>query len=129
MSRILVIDDEPIVLDLIAISLTLSGHEVTAFGNPLEIFEAPELLRTADLLITDVSMRPIDGFEVVKRLNTDGLCPPVLFMSGYPAVAAAIAQNRGEKSVIEKPFTVEQLRNAVRRALETPRGNCTCATC
>ena len=127
MSRILVIDDEPIVLDLISIALTMSGHEVTAFGDSREIFQNPDLVRTADLLITDVSMRPIDGFEVVKRLNADGLRPPVLFMSGYSAVAAAIAESKGKKSVIEKPFTVDQLRSAVQQALETRCGDCTSA--
>jgi DNA-binding response OmpR family regulator len=118
MANILVIDDEPLLLNLIAQRLELDGHRVTAFENPLAIFEpSPENRQPFDLLLVDVDMRPINGQEVVRRLCQQGFKGSVLYMSGY--------SNGQELPLIEKPFTVAQLREAVSAALsrvsrETP---------
>jgi two-component system OmpR family response regulator len=120
MATILVIDDEPIVLDLIAAALQMQGHNVIALLDPLSALDSSNVAPAAiDLLVTDISMKPISGFEVVKHLNQLGFNGPVLYMSGHSSLAAAIAGTMGEAAVIEKPFTVEQLRSAVGRALST----------
>jgi CheY-like chemotaxis protein len=110
MAKILVIDDEPLLLNLIAQRLELDGHRVTAFENPLAVFEAPPESRQAfDLLLVDVDMRPINGQEVVRRLCQQGFKGSVLYMSGY-----GIGE---ELPLLEKPFTAPQLRDAVSKAL------------
>jgi DNA-binding NtrC family response regulator len=118
MARILVVDDEPVVLELITLALQLQGHDVTAVGDPLSAFD-PTCVSPAniDLLVTDVNMKPITGFEVVSRLVELGFQGQVLFMSGYSALSVANSGKPGKSAIIEKPFTVETLREAVGKAL------------
>lgn len=118
MANILIIDDEPLLLDLTTTVLRLQGHHVTPLPGPIEALEqfasgADEL----DLVLSDVDMRPITGFETVKRLAARGFQGQVLFMSGYSGLSEAISESLGPKAVIEKPFTAPQLRAAVTRAL------------
>ena len=118
MAHILVVDDEPLLLDLISATLRLDGHEVTAVGDPpaaLSMQEAGQL--PVDLLLTDVEMRPISGFELVRRLTKLGFDSPVLFTTGYPALSDVVAGSLGARFILEKPFTAAQLRGVVRNAL------------
>ena len=118
MANIIVIDDEPIVLELVLATLKFSGHSVTPLSGPLDVFDLPaEVLQAADLLLTDVSLKPISGFEVVRQLSLRNIHPKLLFMSGYSGVASAISDQYGENCVIEKPFTLAQLRAAVDKLL------------
>ena len=118
MAKILVVDDEQVVLELITLALQLQGHDVTAVGDPLSALD-PTCVSPADidLLVTDVNMKPITGFELVSRLAETGFQGQVLFTSGYSALAVAIAGKPGKSAIIEKPFTVETLREAVAKAL------------
>jgi DNA-binding NtrC family response regulator len=118
MANILLIDDEPVLLDLISNTLRLDGHDVNAISNPLVALASQSAVKTPiDLVVTDIDMKPISGFELVKRLSKEGFSGPVLFMSGYPALAAAVAESLGDRTVLEKPFTSAQLRAAVAKAL------------
>jgi DNA-binding NtrC family response regulator len=118
MANILVVDDEPLLLDLISTILRLDGHNVRAMGDPItalnfqEAGEAP-----IDLLVTDISLKPISGFELVTGLSKKGFNSPVLFASGYPALYWAVPDSMRDYPILEKPFTAAQLRAAVRGAL------------
>ena len=114
---IVVIDDEPLLLDLVSTILRSEGHAVHAVGDPLVGLAFCQSHSGVDLLITDVDIRPISGFEVVKRLRLSDVDLPVLFMSGYPNVSGVISQTLGESSVLDKPFTTPQLKAAVKRAI------------
>ena len=116
MANIFVIDDEQILLNLISTTLRLDGHKVVEFENPLLALESAGSL-PIDLLVTDVEMKPINGFEVVKRLHMKGFSGAVLFISGYAYPANASAATIGRRMMLEKPFTSGQLRSAVREAL------------
>src|ERR1700722_9293171 len=106
MANILLIDDEPVLLDLISRILRLDGHDVDAINNPLEALASyGGGTKAIDLLVTDIDMKPISGFELVKRLSKTGFCSPVLFMSGYPALAAAVSESLGDRAILEKPFS------------------------
>ena len=118
MANILLIDDEPVSLSLIANTLRLDGHNVKAMCGPLEALETQGAGQPPiDLLLTDISLEPISGFQLAKRLSNAGFRSPVLFMSSYPALAGAVADGLGDRAILEKPFTARQLRSAVRRAL------------
>ena len=122
MANILVIDDEPVLLNLIATALRLDGHTIKAICDPLAALDAHgDEQSPIDLLLTDIDMVPISGFELVKRLSKTGFNSPVLFMSGYAALAGAVAESLGERAVLEKPFTAAQLRSAVHRMLSKSR--------
>src|SRR4051795_10141695 len=100
MAKILVVDDEQVVLELITLALQLQGHDVTAVGDPLCALD-PTCVSPADidLLVTDVNMKPITGFEVVRRIAEMGFQGQVLFMSGYSALAVAIAGKLGKSAI------------------------------
>jgi DNA-binding NtrC family response regulator len=118
MANILVIDDESILLDLMSTTLRLVGHTVTALSSPLAALGAYQTSEIPiDLLLTDVTTKPISGFDLVRRLSRLGFKGAVLFTSGYPAVSGAIACGLGDRALLEKPFTAQQLRDAVQRAL------------
>lgn len=118
MANILLIDDEPVLLDLLSASLKKDGHNVAAISNPLaasDLFKSGEA--AFDLVVTDVEMRPISGFEVVRQLLHIGWCGAVLFMSGHSSHSGALAGQPGKGAIIEKPFTAVEFRSAVARAL------------
>lgn len=96
MANILLIDDEPVLLDVVSNTLRHDGHDVTAMGNPLSALLASYAGgNPIDLVLTDIDTKPISGFEVVRRLTRKGFDGSVLFMSEYPSLAAAVAQSLG----------------------------------
>src|SRR5689334_10737862 len=118
MANILVIDNEAVLLGLIASALRIDGHTVKALSDPLEALEAASDAEfPLDLLVTDIEMEPISGFEILRRLVKNGVRCPALFMSGYPAMTGALSPGLGPHELLEKPFTAQQLRSAVSKAL------------
>jgi DNA-binding response OmpR family regulator len=118
LANILVVDDEAMLLDLISNTVRLDGHHVTALCDPLAALAFQETGQPPiDLILTDIEMRPISGFELVKRLRSAGFDGEVLFTSGYSALSAAVAKSLGERLILQKPFTGAQLRAAVRGSL------------
>lgn len=123
MANILVIDDEEVLLDLICATLRQDNHTVTAMLDADAVCDAFKTERlTIDLLLTDVSMKPIGGFELVRRLNLVGFNGSVLFMSGYSGLSGVITESLGSRALIEKPFTAAQTAPPCPRPC--PRPNC-----
>ncbi len=122
MANILVIDDEPLLLDLIANILRLDGHNVRALCDPVAALDFQEAGEASiGLLVTDITLKPITGFELVTSLSKTGFNGPVLFTSGYPALYWAAANRVRDYPILEKPFTAAQLRAAVGRALASSK--------
>jgi DNA-binding NtrC family response regulator len=118
MANVLVIDDESVLLDLIATVLRTDGHSVQATGDPLKALSFLDAGNPPiDLVLTDIDMKPITGFELVKRLTKIGFTGPVLFTSGYASLCGAVTDSLGSRAILEKPFTAAQLRTALGRAL------------
>lgn len=121
MAKIFVIDDGPILLDLISAALRLDGHVVTTTSDPL-VASAAIFAAHPDVLITEANMSPISGFQLVKDLRILGVDCPALIMSGHHGVATVAMETFGHQAVIEKSFTAKQLRLAVTMALAPGRG-------
>jgi DNA-binding NtrC family response regulator len=122
MAGILLIDDDSVMLGLVAGMLRQDGHTTLESKDPIDaISVADERRQEIDLILTDVEMEPITGFEFVKRLTRKKIYIPVLFMSGCPHLAKVIASSLGESAVIEKPFTSPALRHSVTRFLAKHR--------
>jgi DNA-binding NtrC family response regulator len=118
MAYLLVIDNEPVFLNLISSSLRHDGHNVVALDKPADALKLLiEDHTQVDLLITSLVMKPFSGFELLKRLNRADVDVPVLFTSDYSALSTLVASGLGGRALLEKPFTAVQLRNAVARAL------------
>ncbi len=115
--RILVVDDEPSIIDAVATALRYEGFEV------LEARTGRAGLTTAqtsqpDLIILDVMLPDIDGFEVARRIRADGLDTPVLFLSARDALDDKIAGfSVGGDDYVTKPFSLAEIIVRVRAIL------------
>ena len=115
--RILVVDDEASIRDLLAKTLALAEYDVDLAPDGRTALE--RLRITAyDLLITDLRMPGVDGLSVIRearRLRTD---IPVIIVTGYSSEASAIeAVNLGVSGYLTKPFRVPRVLAAAAKAL------------
>ena len=78
MAKILAVDDEPAILEMIESILNKDGHLVTKVSNPLKI--NMEELHRYDMILLDIMMPGIDGFELCKRIRALVDCP-ILFLT------------------------------------------------
>jgi two-component system, OmpR family, response regulator len=118
---LLVVDDEPFLRDAVAASLRFLGFGVTATGNGTD---ALRLARTSrfDLVVLDVMLPDIDGFEIVRRLRKDGNRVPVIFLTAKDTKDDKIAGlTIGGDDYITKPFGLEELAARVRTVLRRTR--------
>jgi len=107
--KIIVIDDERIKRVTLADALTKAGHPVEAFESPfiaLSYFEQ----WGADVIVTDIRMKGIDGIEVLKRVKKINPNTSVIMMTAYGTVDSAVqAMKLGAHDYITKPFSSERL--------------------
>lgn len=123
MARILIAEDEDSVRSLVVRALTHFGHDATAVEDGAR---ALEVLTTAeepfDLLLTDIVMPLMDGIALALKASRDYPDMRILMMTGY-AEEKRRAHNLDAliHDVISKPFTVQQLGDAVAAALAAPQ--------
>src|SRR3954469_13112478 len=79
-ARLLVVDDEPNIVELLSASLRYAGFDVDIARSGTEALQLARRTRP-DLLVLDVMMPGMDGFDVVRRLRAEGLRFPVLFLT------------------------------------------------
>ena len=116
--RILIIDDEEVVLDSCALILDKGEHELTTAGNGVEGLELVESLRP-DLVFVDLKMPGISGFEVLEKIRAIDPSIVTVVITGYATVSSAVeAMKKGAYDFLPKPFTPEELRLITRRGLE-----------
>ena len=117
MSRILVVDDEPIVRELECAVLASVGHDAVGVSSGDEAVLLLDRDRF-DLVVTDVIMPGLDGFGLLAHVVAHHAGLPVLLVTGAVDRAHALASAQGAAGVLYKPFTHTELRDAVARALE-----------
>ncbi|RYZ40914.1 MAG: response regulator [Myxococcaceae bacterium] len=128
-TRILVADDQSEMRTLIRKMLVRRGYEV------VEASDGPDLVRVLidgltadesrapDLIITDVRMPGFTGLEVLARLRREQWDTPVILITAFgDAKLHSEAQRLGAAYVLDKPFELDELRNAVEAALAVARG-------
>ena len=116
MTKILLIDDEPDLLRVVARSLEVDGHEVTTASNGKEGLAAFEGQRVP-IVITDIKMPGMDGIEVLKRIKEGSPDTEVIIITGHGDIDSAIeALHFGASDFITKPFRGETLAIAIQRA-------------
>jgi len=121
MKRILIVDDEPSMRDLLAIMLRKDGYDPVVAAGRTEA--AAVLTRGAvDLVITDVRLRDGDGIEILRHVKAGSPETAVIVMTAYGTTEAAVAAMKlGAHDYITKPFDVDELKIVVRGALEKQR--------
>lgn len=123
MARILLADDDKATRDLVKRALEADGHEVELTQDGGEALERLAEAATApDILISDVHMPGIDGIEVARRAIETSPGLKLLLMSGFAEeLERARALPTDSLAVLIKPFTLDQIRTAVRGLLEPSR--------
>lgn len=116
--RVLVVDDDPVILLLCQRILETDGYAVTTVKRGedalAELESAP-----FDLLLTDIRLPGLNGLEVTMRLRERGLEMVIITMTGYSNMEMAIqALQLGVDEFVIKPFTPDTLRVHIRRAME-----------
>ncbi len=118
MNTVLVIDDEAGIRSLCADVLRRAGYAVEV----AETGEAGLIASKAqrfDLVLSDINLPGLDGIAVVEQLLESEAPPTVLLMTAYPSVSTAVqGMKLGARDYLIKPFTPDELRMAVRRALD-----------
>lgn len=117
--RVLVVDDESSLTELLAMALRYEGWEIRTAGDGAEALRSAREFRP-DAVVLDVMLPDIDGLEVLRRLRADTPDIPVLFLTAKDDVADRIAGlTAGGDDYVTKPFSLEEvvarLRGLIRR--------------
>ena len=122
-ARLLVVEDEPDILELLSASLRYAGFEVAATTGGFEALRAVERARP-DLVVLDVMLPDLGGFEVARRLRAGGGRIPVLFLTARDATEDKVAGlTLGGDDYVTKPFSLEELTARIRAVLRRTSGD------
>ncbi len=126
--RVLVVDDEPSIVDVVAMTLRHHGYEVATVDTG-----AQALARARDwrphAMVLDVMLPDMDGFDVARRLSAQHAAVPILFLSARDTTSDKVrGLTTGGDDYVTKPFSLEELvarlRNILRRSGSLqPRSN------
>ena len=115
--RVLVVDDEPNISDLVATVLRYEGFEVEVAATGRRALRAVAEFDPA-LIVLDVMLPDLDGFEVHRRLTAEGRTAPVLFLTARDATEDKVrGLSLGADDYVTKPFSLEELVARVRAIL------------
>ncbi|MFT4215523.1 MAG: response regulator transcription factor [Microbacterium sp.] len=122
MTRILVVDDEPHILSLVTRALHAEGHEtVTCEDGQAALDRASS--GSFDLVILDVGLPTMDGFEVLRNLRAAGEAMPVIMLTARSSARDAVdGLDAGASDYVSKPFSVAELMARVRSRLRERTG-------
>ena len=117
-ARLLVVDDEPNIVELLEASLRFHGFDVTTCGDGTSALALAKSLRP-DLMVADVMMPCLNGFELVRSLRADGYQFPVLFLTAKDAVEDRVTGlTIGGDDYIVKPFSLNEVVARIRVVLK-----------
>ncbi|RMD74765.1 MAG: sigma-54-dependent Fis family transcriptional regulator [Lentisphaerae bacterium] len=115
--RIMVLDDEPAIVYALESLLENQGFEVVSeddSGKALDLLQQQRF----NLIITDIHMQPVDGYEIVRRVNAMPNPVPVIVVTGYASVESAIqAVEAGAFDYVTKPFKFDELIEIINHAM------------
>ena len=117
--RILILDDDQHILDIVSYLLTDSGFEVEALASGEAIFTMISQFKP-DLVLMDVMLAGMDGRVICKDLKADltTLHIPVILISGTHDLAQTLHQQGAPNDFIPKPFDIEVLLNKINAQLQ-----------
>ena len=108
-AKVLVVDDEESIVDMLATALRFTGYEVTSAASGFDALRTVKESRP-DLIVLDVNMPDVDGFEVCRRIRRDGIDSPVIFLTARDAPEDLRAGfSHGGDDYLTKPFSLEEL--------------------
>jgi DNA-binding response OmpR family regulator len=121
-ARLLVVDDEPNIRELLSASLRMSGFEVVTAADGREAVHFAERIRP-DLVVLDVMLPDMDGFAVAGRLREMSEQMPVVFLTARDGTDDKVAGLRLADDYVTKPFSLEEVLARIRAVLRRTRGD------
>ena len=119
--KVLVVDDDAAILEVLAMRLGAMGFDVTPVGEPRRALDVAAAQRF-DLALIDLRMGPMDGVQLMEALHAQQRRLPVLIMTAHGTIDNAVqAVRRGAFDYLTKPFVRDELRTKIERALTTRR--------
>jgi two-component system, OmpR family, response regulator len=119
--KVLVVDDEPNLAELLAMALRYEGWEVRTAATGIAAVREARALRP-DAVVLDMMLPDIDGLEVLRRLRVDQVDIPVLFLTARDAVEDRVAGlTAGGDDYVTKPFSLEEVVARVRGLMRRTR--------
>ena len=120
-TRMLVVDDDPGILEVLGMRLEAMGFDVTPCATPAEAERALHA-GTFDVALFDLRMEPMDGIALMQAAHQIQARLPVLIMTAHGTVDSAVqAIKEGAFDFLTKPFVAEELRGKIKRALAERR--------
>ena len=121
-ARLLVVDDEPNIRELLSASLRYAGFEVATAADGQQALALADSFRP-DLLVLDVMMPGLDGFGVVRRMRQSGRHTPVLFLTARDAAEDKVSGlTLGGDDYVTKPFSLDEVIARIRAVLRRTAG-------
>jgi two-component system OmpR family response regulator len=115
--RVLVVDDEPNIVDIVTMALRFQGFEVESAGNGSAALAAASAFRP-DLIVLDVMLPDMEGFEVARRLGARHERVPIVFLTARDATEDKVrGLTLGGDDYVTKPFSLEELVARIRAIL------------
>ncbi len=121
-AKVLVADDDPAIQELIRLNLEVQGYEVVIASNGVETIRKA-LSEQPDLIILDILMPEMDGYEVMRLLKNSEETSniPVIVLTAYASDAGAlISWVEGAEGYLAKPFNPDELLMLIERVLASP---------
>ncbi len=116
-ARLLVVEDEELILELLSGSLRFAGFDVVTAVSGAEALRAVQASRP-DLVLLDVMLPDGDGFEVVRRMRSSGPDVPVIFVTARDGVRERVAGLAlGADDYVTKPFSLDEVLERIRAVL------------
>jgi two-component system OmpR family response regulator len=121
-ARLLVVDDEPNIVELLSASLRYAGFEVATASDGDAAVQAAREFRP-DLVVLDVMMPGLDGFGVARRLREGGARVPIVFLTARDATQDKVTGlTLGGDDYVTKPFSLEEVIARIRAVLRRTSG-------
>jgi two-component system OmpR family response regulator len=121
-ARLLVVEDEPNILELLAASLRYAGFDVVTAAAGNDAVQAAQRHRP-DLIVLDVMLPDMDGFEVLHRLRGGGTRTPVVFLTARDSTEDKVrGLTLGGDDYVTKPFSLEEVIARIQAVLRRTRG-------
>jgi two-component system OmpR family response regulator len=122
-SKILVVDDEHSIVDAVSTALGYEGFEVSQAMTGRQALAAAQE-SPFDLIVLDVMLPDLDGYEVAARLRADGVSTPILFLTARSGLEdKATAFELGADDYVTKPFSLAEVVMRVRAILRRSAGS------
>ncbi len=119
MARLLVVDDDEYILDILKILLENEGYSVTTAQDSLKGLEIAKTT-DVDIVISDLRMRPMNGIELLKAIRAVKPKLPVIMLTAYGSPETANeASQLGAFAYLTKPFGPDEVLETLQRALKS----------